>query len=98
MTTDRFHPDGASREFSGGPYLSYADLEEHYQKSRVTIWRWVRAGLLPAPYQLGPNSVGFDSQEIRDHDATLQRSNYADQKKGEGQQEPADLATLRKGA
>ena len=55
---DRFRSDGADGENgrppSGGQrFLSYADLEERYGKSRVTIWRWVRAGLLPAPYWLG---------------------------------------------
>ena len=61
----------------GQHFLSYADLEERYQKSRVTIWRWVRAGLLPAPYQTGPNSVGFKSQEIDERDAGLTRRAYA---------------------
>ncbi len=67
---------GAGGEYGGGPFLSYADLEEHYRKSRVTIWRWVRAGLLKPPLQLGPNSVGFSSQEIRERDAKLPRKTY----------------------
>jgi len=57
-------------------FLSYADLERRYGKSRVTLWRWVRAGLLPAPYATGPNSVGFASDEIQEHDAGLKRKNY----------------------
>ena len=55
---DRLRTDGADGQYGGKfqPYrgrrfLSYADLEERYGKSRVTIWRWVRAGLLPAPYE-----------------------------------------------
>ena len=78
---NRHRSDGADGE-SGGPqlggqrFLSYADLEEHYGKSRVTLWRWVRAGLLPAPYETGPNSVGFRSQEIRERDARLTRKTY----------------------
>ena len=78
---NRHRSDGADGE-SGGPqlggqrFLSYADLEEHYGKSRVTLWRWVRAGLLPAPYETGPNSVGFSSQEIRERDARLTRKTY----------------------
>ena len=67
----RFHSDGADG------FLSYADLEKRYGKSRVTIWRWVRAGLLPAPYEIGPNSRGFNSQEIRERDAKLKRATYA---------------------
>ena len=67
---DRHRPDGAD------DFLSYADLEERYGKSRVTLWRWVRAGLLPAPYEIGPNSVAFKSQEIRERDASLKRKSY----------------------
>jgi len=73
---DRHRKDGADGEFGGKRFLSYADLEEHYGKSRITLWRWVRAGLLPAPYQVGPNSVGFDSEEILERDASLQRKTY----------------------
>lgn len=57
-------------------YLSYADLEQRYGKSRVTIWRWVRAGILPAPYNTGPNSRGFASDEIEERDAHLPRRDY----------------------
>jgi predicted DNA-binding transcriptional regulator AlpA len=78
---DRHRSDGAGREFNaphpgGQQFLSYADLEERYGKSRVTLWRWVRAGLLPAPYEIGPNSVGFSFQEIRERDAGLKRKTY----------------------
>ena len=78
---DRHRSDGADGE-PGSPqpggrrFLSYADLEERYGKSRVTIWRWVRAGLLPAPYQTGPNSVDFSLQEIEERDAGLPRKTY----------------------
>ena len=64
----RHRPDGADGESGGQQFFSYADLEERYGKSRVTLWRWVRAGLLPAPYEIGPNSVAFSSQEIRERD------------------------------
>ncbi len=74
---ERHRSDGADGESSGQQFLSYADLEERYGKSRVTLWRWVRAGLLPAPYEIGPNSVAFSSQEIWDRDASLKRKNYA---------------------
>ncbi len=77
----RFRSDGGDGEIGGPPlggqrFLSYADLEERYGKSRVTLWRWVRAGLLPAPYAIGPNSVGFSSQEILERDAGLTRKTY----------------------
>ena len=53
--------------------LSYADLEKRYGKSRITLWRWVRAGRLPAPYELGPNTVGFALPEILASEANLKR-------------------------
>ena len=73
---NRHRSDGADGESGGRQFLSYADLEERYGKSRVTIWRWVRAGLLPAPYENGPNSVAFKTQEIRERDASLKRKSY----------------------
>ena len=71
---DRLHFDAA--DGNHGSFLSYTDLEKRYGKSRVTLWRWVRAGLLPAPYELGPNSVGFSSEEIQERDANLTRRAY----------------------
>ncbi len=72
---NRHRPDLAD-ESGGQRFLSYADLEERYGKSRVTLWRWVRAGLLPAPYENGPNSVAFKTQEIEERDANLRRKTY----------------------
>ena len=81
---DRHRPDGADGDFGscapgyrGRRFLSYANLEKRYDKTRVTIWRWVRAGLLPAPYEIGPNSVGFASDEVDERDAGLKRRAYA---------------------
>jgi predicted DNA-binding transcriptional regulator AlpA len=81
---DRFRTDGGDGEYGGVThhvggrrFLSYADLEERYGKSRVTLWRWVRAGLLPAPYMIGPGSVAFASDEIDERDAALTRRAYA---------------------
>ena len=33
-------------------------------KTRVTLWRGVRAGTFPAPLELGPNSVGWYEDEV----------------------------------
>ncbi len=57
-------------------YLSYNDLSERYGKSRVQLWRWVRAGRFPAPVQLGPNSVAFRLQDILDWEADLKPKTY----------------------
>ncbi len=73
---ERHRSDGADGGSGHQRFLSYADLEERYGKSRVTIWRRVRAGLLPAPYEIGPNSVAFSSQEIQERDAGLKRKTY----------------------
>ncbi len=73
---NRNRSDGADGESGGRQFFSYADLEERYGKSRVTIWRWVRAGMLPAPYENGPNSVAFKTQEIEERDAKLPRKTY----------------------
>lgn len=71
---DRHRPDGASHRAGGRRFFSYAELEERYGKSRVTLWRWVRLGLLPAPYKIGPNSRGFASDELDERDAGLERA------------------------
>ena len=80
----RHRTDGADGEYGGAPqhhrgrrFLSYADLEERYGKSRITLWRWVRAGRLPAPYELGPNTVGFALAEILAAESNLKRRAYA---------------------
>ena len=81
---NRHRSDGGDGEYGGRPdgpshsrrFLSYSDLEARYGKSRVTIWRWVRLGLLPPPYQLGPNSVAFASDELDARDAGLTRKIY----------------------
>ena len=39
-------------------------VQELIGKSRVQIWRDVRAGRFPAPISLGPNSAGFYQDEI----------------------------------
>ncbi len=37
-------------------YVSIAFLCRRYDKSRMTIYRWVKAGYLPAPVRIGPSS------------------------------------------
>jgi len=39
-------------------------LSEYYQVSRVTIWRWVKIGRLPAPQKIGANSSRWDFDVI----------------------------------
>jgi len=39
-------------------------LSEYFQVSRVTVWRWVRIGRLPAPQKIGENSTRWDFDVI----------------------------------
>src|SRR5215472_15682260 len=48
-----------SRRIIRGP-----KVESRVGKSRVSIWRDVKAGTFPAPVQLGPNSIGWYEDEI----------------------------------
>ena len=32
--------------------------------SQMTVWRWVKAGLLPQPRKIGANSTRWDSVEV----------------------------------
>ncbi len=51
-------------------------VSEQTGKSRVQIWRDVRAGKFPAPIQLGPNSIGWYEDEIADWLASRPRRTY----------------------
>jgi prophage regulatory protein len=51
-------------------------VEDRSGKSRVQIWRDVKAGRFPAPVQLGPNSVGWYEDEIDAWLATRPRRTY----------------------
>jgi predicted DNA-binding transcriptional regulator AlpA len=33
--------------------------------STATVWRWVKAGILPAPVKLGPNTTAWRVGELR---------------------------------
>ena len=35
-------------------------------KSRTTLWRWVRDGLFPKPRKIGPNSAAWLESELND--------------------------------
>ena len=71
--------DGGNRgpPLGGQQFISYAQLEVRYGKSRVTLWRWVKTGRLPVPRRMGPNSVAFAVPEILEKEAGWERVNYA---------------------
>lgn len=31
---------------------------------RITLWRWVKAGLFPAPYRIGPNTSAWLEADV----------------------------------
>ncbi|MDY7091575.1 MAG: AlpA family phage regulatory protein [Acidobacteriota bacterium] len=39
-------------------------LAERLGISRVTLWRWERAGMVPKKRKIGPNTVGWLESEI----------------------------------
>lgn len=57
----------------------WREAERRAGKSRVQLWRDVRAGLFPAPRQLGPNSIGWTEEEFDEHLANLPLVSYAPQ-------------------
>jgi predicted DNA-binding transcriptional regulator AlpA len=48
----------------------------HVRKSRVQIWRDIRAGLFPAPIELGPNSIAWFTHEMEAWKASRRRRTY----------------------
>jgi prophage regulatory protein len=46
-------------------------------KSRSTIYRWSRNGILPAPKKIGPNSIGWLKSELEDFFAKFQQGDSA---------------------
>ena len=54
----------------------YKLVEERVGKSRVQIYRDVKAGKFPAPIELGPNSVGWFEDELNEYLASRPRRTY----------------------
>ena len=58
---------------TGRKIIRLPEVQERIPKSRTQIWRDVRAGKFPAPVSLGPNSIGWYSDEIDEYQAFLRR-------------------------
>jgi predicted DNA-binding transcriptional regulator AlpA len=54
----------------------YRDLGRLIKRSRAQIWRDVKAGRIPAPLELGPNSVAWPRVEIEEWIASRPRRTY----------------------
>ena len=55
----------------------YKRAEKKVGKSRVQIWRDVKAGNFPPPLELGPNSVGWYEHELDAWLESRRRRTYA---------------------
>ncbi len=60
-------------------FISYKQLENRTGYGRVQLWRKAcdPNDPFPAPYQLGPNRVGFDEAELEEWERSRPRVNYA---------------------
>jgi predicted DNA-binding transcriptional regulator AlpA len=54
----------------------WAGVCAEVHKSRVQLWRDIRAGLFPAPIETGPNSVAWLRAEIEEWKRTRPRRTY----------------------
>lgn len=44
--------------------LTDRDVAQALGVSRMTVWRWTKAGLLPKPRKLGGHTTRWDSREV----------------------------------
>jgi len=53
-------------------YYRYRDLVAQGRvNNRMTLSRWIKAGLFPAPLSLGPNTKAWTDQQLAEHDASV---------------------------
>jgi predicted DNA-binding transcriptional regulator AlpA len=52
-------------------YYTAADLAKRYKVHKITIFKWVRAGRLPPPDKLAPNTTRWRSDRIAKHEAEI---------------------------
>lgn len=64
---------GASAPRVPPGYISLADAAKRIGKDYTTLRRWWRTGLMPAPRQIGPNTIGFVEAEIIEWERTRPR-------------------------
>lgn len=66
-------------------YVSDRDLAAMYSVSQLTIWRWAKAGRIPAAEKLGPNTTRWNLAEVQ---AALAKAAEADA----GKRTPGNIA------
>ncbi len=57
--------------------VRWPEVYKRYHKSRTQVWRDVRGGKFPPPVQIGPNRIGWWSDDLDAHDETLSRVAWA---------------------
>lgn len=57
--------------------ISLKELMKIYPISRATVYRQIKAGLLPAPVQIGARRVAWRLDEIEQHIENLQKVQLA---------------------
>ena len=58
-------------------WYSVKDLAEHFSCHRNSIWRWVNAGLLPAPEKPMPHSTRWWGPTVNAHRAAQREKSAA---------------------
>jgi prophage regulatory protein len=58
------HPGSMDAQETPRLILRPRDAAHFLGLSRPTLWRYVKAGHLPAPRRLGPNAVGWPQEEL----------------------------------
>ena len=55
-------------------FLTPAEVRNNVARvGKTTLYQWVRAGIFPAPYKLGPSRIGFKKCEVDDWIASRPR-------------------------
>lgn len=49
-------------------YLTTQQVADRYGISRTTVWRWIKAGRLPEPVQIGPGIKRFSIAALQRKD------------------------------
>jgi hypothetical protein len=53
-------------------YHSYDDLVTQGRvNNRTTLYRWIKEGRFPKPVRLGPNTVAWTDEQLREFDARI---------------------------
>jgi len=72
-----YETKSSSKAINDLKLLSLREVSATTGLSRTTIWRYVKAGIFPAPLQLGPNRICWRQNDIFEFIETLSPVVYA---------------------